>query len=287
MTPKIDSVTLKLVEYERYSYGLVLIDDKGELALEVPLSDHLSLQMERKAPALKWIVHSPETGMTSLRFLFNEDNVFTSFASDLDRRMWQAKRRDEFLSSSSQAQHDADLEWATGADMADDSDEEELDEDLRWELDSQRRRRTSMAPAGFDEEESNKNLSVGLSSENTFISRGNKIGVFRQDASGELQLKTKIENIEDEDNNLFEPEKMMLHEQDGKLLIMHEDADKKRRNICNGSGARGGDREMGRCRSHYEWHRSHPKVRTTYLGADFRRLWYKYSPYYGSSSIRE
>lgn len=100
----------------------------------------------------------------------------------------------------------------------DDEEEEEAEE----EEDGQ-------APTSIQQEndgEQNSLLAVGYKNDRSFVVRGNKIGVFKH-GNDELEFATSISKIADMDGNMFSPRKVMLHQQDSKLILLHPDNKKK------------------------------------------------------------
>jgi hypothetical protein len=70
----------------------------------------------------------------------------------------------------------------------------------------------------------NKMLEVGNFTEKnrTMVVRGSQIGVFKHGADNRLKYVTKIPVIRDLNKEIFSPSKVMLHEQDSKLLLLDE-----------------------------------------------------------------
>lgn len=69
----------------------------------------------------------------------------------------------------------------------------------------------------------NDNLAVGMSLNRTFVNRGSQIGVFKHDDYGTLQYLNNVPIVKDLNGDAFAPSKMMLHEEDGKMLLLNAD----------------------------------------------------------------
>ncbi|ODQ79091.1 hypothetical protein BABINDRAFT_38010 [Babjeviella inositovora NRRL Y-12698] len=71
--------------------------------------------------------------------------------------------------------------------------------------------------------EKNAHMAVGYSSDRTFVSRGNRLGVFRTDEDNTLAFTTAIENLESLNGKRITPAKMKLHMQDKHMIIRAEE----------------------------------------------------------------
>ncbi len=81
--------------------------------------------------------------------------------------------------------------------------------------------------------EANSLLAVGYKHNRSFVVRGNKIGVFKHDNGttlslslsyhyiDQLEFSTAIKNIADLSGQVFSPRKVMLHQEDSKMMLMH------------------------------------------------------------------
>lgn len=68
----------------------------------------------------------------------------------------------------------------------------------------------------------NSQLAVGMTrSDRSFVVRGDKIGVFKLDEDNDLQHVATINNIRTKDGAVFSPAKVMLHQQDARMLTIN------------------------------------------------------------------
>ncbi|CCH41839.1 Vacuolar import and degradation protein 27 [Wickerhamomyces ciferrii] len=72
----------------------------------------------------------------------------------------------------------------------------------------------------------NKNLTVAYKNDRSYVTRGDRIGVFKTTEDDELEFATAIENLSIGDKKSFNPSKMMLHTEDRALVMQGEDKDK-------------------------------------------------------------
>jgi hypothetical protein len=77
---------------------------------------------------------------------------------------------------------------------------------------------------GMSEDESkskNSALAVGYKYDRSFVVRGSRIGVFEHTPSQRLRYRTTIKNVKTPRGQLFSPKKVMLHNEDDALLLLH------------------------------------------------------------------
>jgi hypothetical protein len=72
------------------------------------------------------------------------------------------------------------------------------------------------------EEEHNDNLAVGMALNRTFVGRGALLGVFKHDDDGNLQYLNRTA-VSDRAGQQFTPSKLLLAEQDNKMLMLNRD----------------------------------------------------------------
>lgn len=71
----------------------------------------------------------------------------------------------------------------------------------------------------------NKNLTVAFKNDRSYVTRGNRIGVFKTTDDDDLEFATAIENLSIGDNKKFTPSKMMLHTEDRSLVMQGDKKD--------------------------------------------------------------
>ncbi|KAI8938769.1 hypothetical protein NX059_004635 [Plenodomus lindquistii] len=69
----------------------------------------------------------------------------------------------------------------------------------------------------------NSQLAVGYKHDRSFVVRGDKIGVFKHTNDNQLQFSTTISNIKTPKGKAFNPNKVMLHQQDRDLVLQNLD----------------------------------------------------------------
>lgn len=91
---------------------------------------------------------------------------------------------------------------------------DEDSEDEYGDNDDQRRKQRFYG----DSTQKNSGLSTGLANDRSYVSRGDRIGVFKQ-GNEDLEYITSIKNMKDLNNRNFVPNKMMLHQRDNALIM--------------------------------------------------------------------
>eukprot|EP01119_Soliformovum_irregulare_P020174 TRINITY_DN64_c1_g1_i2.p1 TRINITY_DN64_c1_g1~~TRINITY_DN64_c1_g1_i2.p1 ORF type:complete len:598 (-),score=213.06 TRINITY_DN64_c1_g1_i2:151-1944(-) len=73
----------------------------------------------------------------------------------------------------------------------------------------------------------NTGLAVGLANDRSYVVRGSKIGVFKATPRNRLKYCTSINSVKSLKGDIFSPRKIMLHNRDSDMLLLHPDDDKK------------------------------------------------------------
>ncbi|KAH3672772.1 hypothetical protein WICMUC_004178 [Wickerhamomyces mucosus] len=120
------------------------------------------------------------------------------------------------------------------SDEEDENEDEEDDEDEEEDKISNLRtglHKVSFSDSEEEDEESedkknyfkgsqNKNLTISYTNDRSYVTRGNKIGVFKTTDDDDLEFQTAIENLSLSDTKKdFVPTKMVLHNQDSSLIM--------------------------------------------------------------------
>lgn len=115
---------------------------------------------------------------------------------------------------------------------APDEEEEEEEEGSEEEYESTNDQRSEHYDSDESEEDidngpqdgaENSQLAVGYKHDRSFVVRGNKIGVFKHTADNQLQFSTTISNIKTPKGKAFNPNKVMLHQQDRDMVLQNLD----------------------------------------------------------------
>ena len=69
----------------------------------------------------------------------------------------------------------------------------------------------------------NSQLAVGYKHDRSFVVRGSKIGVFKHTPNNNLEFSTNISKVETPGGKLFNPKKVMLHQEDTNMILQKDD----------------------------------------------------------------
>ncbi|KAF2853936.1 vacuolar import and degradation protein-like protein [Plenodomus tracheiphilus IPT5] len=118
----------------------------------------------------------------------------------------------------------------TMEDAPDEQEEEEEEEEEEYESTNDQRSEHYDSDESEDDVDSapkdgaeNSQLAVGYKHDRSFVVRGDKIGVFKHTNDNQLQFSTTIMNIKTPKGKAFNPNKVMLHQQDRDLVLQNLD----------------------------------------------------------------
>ncbi|EMG45806.1 hypothetical protein G210_3987, partial [Candida maltosa Xu316] len=216
---------LKLIDLGKWEYTLYIhgenIRINGVLSKNMNPTfnyEHLSFifnyysLQDQEVVAYSWLLKFP-----NFNELTNFQNKFLgSMYETLNREPWDKnKEQDYFVDAFSKVDINDDLTEEDVKDLEKDeeeeeeeseSEEEEPESTVKWESSNQK-------------SEKNSNLAVGYAKDRSYVVRGNKIGVFSEGEDGQLNFQTAITNISDTHGKSFNPEKVLLHQQDQYMIM--------------------------------------------------------------------
>ncbi|KAI0005015.1 VID27 cytoplasmic protein [Russula compacta] len=222
------AVTAKIVQRKgaNFSFFLTASSQEGQV-----LAHRVSSQMmQRWSPAtwsLTWNNVNESGHQSSWCLRFESQGSFEFFRAEFTKRAWES------LNQASWDKVKADERaYVISANVDDiemtvetDEDEEEAvldelgDED---EEDEEEDEEGSSLPSGLKEGR-NSQLTIGYKGDRSYVVRGDKIGVFRH-KPGEVEYVASIANIMDMKGKKFDPQNVMLHQQDSKMIVMNSGA---------------------------------------------------------------
>eukprot|EP01114_Cavostelium_apophysatum_P008382 TRINITY_DN2081_c0_g1_i1.p1 TRINITY_DN2081_c0_g1~~TRINITY_DN2081_c0_g1_i1.p1 ORF type:complete len:774 (+),score=271.60 TRINITY_DN2081_c0_g1_i1:168-2489(+) len=227
-----------------FQYFLILTTKDGRLAIDQEINDQMFLNFNEETHSMVWVFCLGANVWTwSLQFdNYEEEDKFKNFMA---RCIYEKNTQTPF----SKVKDDA--AWILSAfethmklddkdeddDMAEiiDPAEEEALEEKKEESEDESEEEEEPEPESEDSEEesegedaqqSNKLLTVGFRTDRSFVARGSKIGVFKN-TPNKVQYKTAITNLKDKEGKKFSPKRMMLHQGDSSLLMLHPDKNNK------------------------------------------------------------
>lgn len=238
---KADSLIL-IIETAKWEYALSVNDQE----VNIPISSSLGPLFNDKENFFIFVDQDQEI---SYLLKFKEISEYKNFKESLISSLWESSNKSNWstndlfqktylLSAFNNIEKDEELtdyfenEQEGSEEESEESDEEQVDQtrytSLRTGL-----RKENFSDSEDEEEESkknyfkgsgNKNLTISYKNNNSYVTRGNKIGVFKTNDDDELEFTTAIENLSI-GGKTFNPSKVMLHTED-RSLVMQNDSDK-------------------------------------------------------------
>ena len=162
---------------------------------------------------------------------FKDKETLENVQTGVMQALWQhhneqqwGKVKDKEKEYVLEAFQDLTMEDADNEEEDEEEDEEDEDEGQRSEhYDSDE----SEDDVGVPDDDGNVNsqLAVGYKHGRSFVVRGSKIGVFKQNDRGGLEFATNISKVQTPGSKgkLFNPNKVMLHAQDQNLILQNPD----------------------------------------------------------------
>ncbi|KAI5776840.1 VID27 cytoplasmic protein-domain-containing protein [Geopyxis carbonaria] len=160
---------------------------------------------------------------------FKDMETEERFQEGLMRALWEQLNEQKWLKAKDQEREyvlDAfqDLSMEDAGEGEDEDEQDELEEEdeegnrsEEYDTDEDEdNTRVRGVDKGGDE---NSQLAVGYKHDRSFVVRGSKIGVFKHTDDNNLEFATTINKVQTPNGRLFEPKKVMLHEEDTSMIM--------------------------------------------------------------------
>ncbi|KAF9696454.1 hypothetical protein EKO04_005653 [Ascochyta lentis] len=223
------NVTATVTEIGDWQYWLHIVGDEREW-LGQPIVDDINPVFNYEFKSFIFNHYLEDGSAYSWLLRFKDQENLESIQNGVMQALWEHLNQVKW-----QKAKDTDREYVLEAfqDMtmedAPEEEEEEEDEEEFEDANDQRSEHydsdeseddTETAPKDGDE---NSQLAVGYKHDRSFVVRGNKIGVFKHTADNQLQFSTTISNVMTPKGKAFNPNKVMLHQQDQDLILQNLD----------------------------------------------------------------
>lgn len=224
-----------------FLYHLIVSRLDGSGILLQPLQQRMNPFCDYSSHSFTWVWINPETDAPfvswSLHFgAYGDGEQEKKFNSVFYGSMYEAVNRESLMrAKSEQQEYLSQVFQDTDVDMLDADEESQQDEfeDARDDGEEEERhvKKTIYESSAFMPEqggdgEQNSLLAVGYKHNRSFVVRGSKIGVFRH-GDDNLEFAAAINNISNINGAVFSPRKVMLHQQDSKMIMMDGKESKK------------------------------------------------------------
>ncbi|KAJ7368363.1 VID27 cytoplasmic protein-domain-containing protein [Mycena albidolilacea] len=220
-------VTAKLLKGEGFESWLTATGDDGEQLLAHKIADNMNQRWTSKMRSLTWNHFSEDQVATSWVLRFSgEVEDYEAFLQAFTQVLWEmlyqtawGKMKTEDQNYIRSANDDVEM-----PDAEDDEEEEEIQSELGVEApsdsesESEEEDEEDQLPA-LAKGEHNSQLTVGYKGDRTYVVRGNKIGYFTRGSDHTMKYGGTIDGIATTKGKEFKPSKVMLHEQDTKMIL--------------------------------------------------------------------
>jgi hypothetical protein len=219
-----EDTTVKLVKNKRHDYA-ILIEEKRLPYLSYDLSQDSTACWSKENRALSWTHQISEHEAEAWLVQFSDEETYQRFQQSFARCIYEIINRADWGDAASNAQTYVMDSYDVEMRDAEDVEEEAIDDALGSdESDSEEEKE---APTEEDKnpfgpsrtQEVNSQLAVGANARQSFVVRGNKIGVFNHTNNHSLEYAGTISNLEKPGGRAFAPEHMMLHDQDHSIIM--------------------------------------------------------------------
>ncbi|KAI1489869.1 VID27 cytoplasmic protein-domain-containing protein [Biscogniauxia mediterranea] len=164
---------------------------------------------------------------------FKDQKVLENFQEGLMRALWEQLNEVKWTKVKDQERQyvlDAfeDLKMEDAPNMEEEEEEEEEQETEEADDDGARSEHYDSEEDQDDvatqpqDANSNSGLAVGYKYDRSFVIRGSKIGVFKHTPNNNLEFSTNISKVETPKGELFNPKKVMLHNEDRNMILQNE-----------------------------------------------------------------
>lgn len=213
-------VSVDIVRTDTYAFSLLVTQANGTPFISQPVEPRMAPTFNQEHGSFVWVWFEEETNrpMYSWSLVFQPED-FEEFQAIFSRAIFESlhlARLEAGDEAYNRLAYQEDVEMMDAERDAEDDGEEDGD----GEPD------TSADEADEDKDQSEgdakiSQLAVGHNHERSFVVRGSSIGVFKHTEDDKLKYSTSISNIKTMDGVSFSPRKVMLHEQDASMLLMH------------------------------------------------------------------
>lgn len=235
-------VEAKILEAGRFLYWMT-ITSKTKNWLSQQLESSMNMHFAVENLSAVWNFYDGERHVYSWLLRFGNKEKFEAFQNGFARLMWETLNEEKFEKVKPVEQnyineaYEDDVEMSDADDddresyLCDDEDEKEVaaladlsvkeDEDDEEEDDKGNKGDDlAVMPSEVGDKGVNSQLSVGYKFDRSFVVRGNRIGVFKHTDDDQLEFATTINNVKTPSGKLFNPRKVLLHNQDSSMVMM-------------------------------------------------------------------
>jgi hypothetical protein len=225
-------VTANVTEIGNWEYWLHVVGEDREW-LGQPIIDDINPVFNYEFKSFIFNHYLDDGSAYSWLLRFSEQEDLESFQQGVMQALWEhlnqakwGKTKDTDREYVLEAFQDLTMEDAPDAA---EEEEEEDEEEFEDASDGQRSEHYDSdeeeddLETGMKDDGVNSQLAVGYKHDRSFVVRGNKIGVFKHTPDNQLQFATTISNVKTPKGKAFNPNKVMLHQEDQNMILQNLD----------------------------------------------------------------
>ncbi|KAJ4303422.1 Vacuolar import and degradation protein 27 [Kalmusia sp. IMI 367209] len=208
-------VQATVTELGNWEYWLHIVGDEREW-LGQPIVDDINPVFNFEFKSFIFNHYMEDGSAYSWLLRFNEQEDLEHFQHGVMQALWEHLNQVKPSKISpwrmppeeEEEEEEEDFEDADDGQRSEHYDEDESEDDVE----------TDLQEGGV-----NSQLAVGYKHDRSFVVRGNKIGVFKHTADNQLQFATTISSIKTPKGKDFNPNKVMLHQEDQNMILQNLD----------------------------------------------------------------
>jgi len=231
-----EDVKAEIRSYGGYKYNLILLKQNDEAILAQDISNEMYLHFNSEYLSIIWIYNSGGFVWT-FSLIFPDKESDEEFKNLIAKCLYERNSSKPFEKIKSD-----DVDWIVkGFEENVKMEEVTKDVDISDFVDPEEEKKLNLSEQEEEEEEEeddddesegepqspttarNSQLSVGYKNDRSYVVRGSKIGVFKHTPNNKLKFSTTIRSLKTKEGEFFSPRKIMLHEEDKSLLMLHPD----------------------------------------------------------------
>ncbi|CAJ2509362.1 Uu.00g143880.m01.CDS01 [Anthostomella pinea] len=222
------SVTAQVSDIGKWNYWLHIASNDREW-LGIPVVADINPVFNFEFLSFIFNQFTEDGSAYSWLLRFKDQKTLERFQEGLMRALWEqlneikwTKVKDQERQYVLDAFEDLKMEDAPTEDQEEEpEDEEDEDDAARSEHYDSEEEQDDVATQPKDEN-SNSGLAVGYKHDRSFVVRGSKIGVFKHTPNNALEFSTNISKVETPNGELFNPKKVMLHNEDHNMILQND-----------------------------------------------------------------
>lgn len=213
-------------------YLLMLFKSDGDRIMELEISNDMAPSFFAQSSSFVWVMNysdgaeegDQEGAQLCMSLKFNSTSEMSKFRDQYTVCLYEINHNesiDKMKLKSGEREYieDSTRDDVEPMDTDDDIDEAEV-RDERHIKEEFPKARSSVGNNDWNNEDLNSQLAVGAFNDRTFVVRGAQMGVFKTDGN-EADLKSTVKFWDPSKNgSVFSPSKVMLHEEDTKMLLL-------------------------------------------------------------------